>query len=137
MIKLKKKTSEKLIAENRLLRSHNFSESVANVLNNLIRWAGLCFISLMVFLSIQCLAGKVTIADFGLKIIANKYLSQIMSIVFGSGGVVYGVSQRKLRRDATERQEGRIKELESFINPDRGSSQLTKRGTTPSEDKLK
>jgi len=41
----------------------------------------------------------------------------------------------KLKKDAIERMAGRIKELETKMDPGRSSSRLTPRGETRSEDK--
>jgi hypothetical protein len=44
--------------------------------------------------------------------------------------------ERKLRHEVTERLQGRITELESRLDPQRSSSELTTRGTTNPRDRL-
>ena len=50
--------------------------------------------------------------------------------------LIYGVLQRKLRRDAIQRLHGRVEALEKERDPSRTSSTLTSRGDTRREDRL-
>ena len=74
-----------------------------------ITWLGYCFVSYMIYLSISELAGKVTTADMKLVVDGVHTSSGIgllpvaVSILFGIGGIRYGLRQRKLRCDAVER----------------------------------
>jgi len=130
----KKKTRTELELELRLLRRQRRHEGAVAVLNNLIRWGGLVGLAYFAYRSVEVLAGGTTVADIGLKFLADVKISQLLSYTVAVGGGVYGWRQRKLRRDTVERLQGRIKELEKSIDPQRTSSGLTTRGATNPED---
>jgi p-aminobenzoyl-glutamate transporter AbgT len=108
--------------------------SRANTQNNLIKWGGLSFMSLMAFLIVRSLAGQTTIADIGVNILGNFRISTAISYVFMFSGVLYGASERELRKRTVERLAKRISELELQLDPNRSSSNLTSRGDTRPED---
>lgn len=53
----------------------------------------------------------------------------------GGGGAGYGYAERKLRKKKTEQLQSRIRELETQIDPDRQSSELTPQGDTNPKDR--
>ena len=87
----------------------------------------------MTYLGISDLSGEHTIAD--LSLIGKIEISDAVLMLFGGGGTLYGLRQRKIRRDTIESLSGRQAEYEKKVDPKRSSSQLTKRGTTPPEKK--
>lgn len=100
---------------------------------NCLKWAGLVSVSYFGYLSIGMLAGKYTFADIGLRVIGNlKVNDGIIGLLTGSGWA-YGLAQRSLRRRNIERMAPLKNEYERLIDPNRTSSNLTSRGTTPSE----
>jgi hypothetical protein len=129
----KKKTREQLLVENRLLRRHNAGKAIASVLIELIRWAGLVGIVYVVYLIVDSLSGKQTMANIGVSFLADVKISTALSYLAGGSGVAYGWNQSRLRKSAVERLSGRIKELEKAIDPKRTSSGLTGRGETHPE----
>ena len=56
------------------------------------------------------------------------------TIALTGSGWIYGLKQRQLRRNTVERLATRVTELETKFDPNRSSSQITKRGTTRKED---
>jgi hypothetical protein len=82
---------------------------------------------------VQALAGKKTLADFGVKLLAEAKLSEIIPYVTAAMGWLFGVNAQRLRRNTTERLTNRIRELEQRIDPTRSTSGLTPRGQTPSD----
>ena len=81
------------------------------------------------------LAGQNTWAKITVNFLGNIKVSQIIAWIFGGGGIIYGKSQNKLRKDTVEFFAGRTQSLEAQIDPNRSSSNLTQRGDTSPEDK--
>ncbi len=80
------------------------------------------------------LAGRQTLADIGIKVLADITLSK--SICFGAAGcgLAYGIAQDRLRRKTIRKKARRIKVLEEMIDPSRSSSNLMHDGRTRPED---
>lgn len=104
----------------------------------LIKWSAICFIAWRASVALEALAGKRTLAELGLFLLAdlkaNSAFSHLVSILFGGSGIVYGYRERKLRRRDIRRLGSRVVELEKVIDPGRSSSGLTAEGTNRSED---
>ena len=79
------------------------------------------------------LAGRTTISDIVVNFLGNFRVSEGLAWALGAGGTGYGLLQRKLRRDTIERLQGRVKTMEQEYDPNRSSSNLTSRGTTPGD----
>jgi hypothetical protein len=131
-----KKSKSQLEAELRVLKKSRFAEGTVQVFLSLIRWGAIVLIVRYGYLSIEALAGKDTFTDIVINFLSDIKVSVAISWSVGAGGAIYGLKQRKLRRDTVERLQGRIKLLESEKDPSRTSSQLTKRGDTRPEDKI-
>lgn len=110
--------------------------SLASVLNGMFKWGGIAAACGFLYLSIDTLAGQTTNADIGVRLLADVKLSEVFAYIFGSGAVAYGWRQRSLRKSTIERLQGRIRSLESILDPDRSSSGLTTRGDTPPKDAI-
>jgi len=84
------------------------------------------------------LAGKETLASIGLSLLADvktsKGAATLICALFGASGSMYGLRQRKLRRDDIQSRSGQISKLEQAFDKKRASSGLTRRGTTRKED---
>lgn len=131
-----KKSKAELLAENRALKISRVSSGVVQVLNQLIMWAALVLIAHEFAQVLIAYAGKETNANIAMSFISNLEVSVTLSLVVGIFGFLYGFRQRKLRKDTTERLQGRNQELELIIDPKRSSSKLTSRGETRKEDKI-
>lgn len=130
-----KKTSKAdLEAELRVLKRGRSTDGIVLVCLNLIRWGALWGISYNAYLSIESLSGKYTLADIGVNFLSQMDVS--ITLAWGAGlmAVVYGLKQRKLRKDTIERMQLRVHQLETKIDPNRSSSNLTSRGDTRPED---
>lgn len=125
-----------LEAELRVLRRTKSSEGFVQVLNTFFRCTAWVLIAFFAYLGVDSLAGKITFANIGINFLSEVKTSISLSITVGIIGAVYGLKQRKLRRDTVEILQTRIKELESYIDKNRSSSKLTVRGDTRPEDKL-
>lgn len=110
-------------------------DSLTALCSSLIRYAGVALPFYWMYRTASVLSGKTTTADIGLKMLGSLTINE--SIGYGAGvvGVIYGLSERRLRRDKTEYLQTRIQRLEKQMDPKRSSSRLTPRGTTNPEDK--
>ena len=106
----------------------------ATVKETAIRFSSISLIALFAWLSIQDLAGRHTFADIGIRFIADFKISEGIAYIFGGGGIAYGLGERRLRRNRTEKLTARITELEKDIDTGRTSSLLTPHGTTRQGD---
>lgn len=140
----KKKSREELEAEIKYLRKSKVADSIASVINSAIKWGGLVVISYISFRAIAVLAGKTTSANFAVSILtdilSSEFLTKLsnliifLSMLSGICGIIYGIWQRKLRRDTIERLQKRNQELEHKLDSNRSTSMLSPRGETRKED---
>ena len=79
-------------------------------------------------------AGKASIADLTLRVLANVSVVWTMSLTISGISITLYVRERRLHRAARERLTARITELELKLDPSRTSSLLTSRGTTRKGD---
>jgi hypothetical protein len=86
----------------------------------------------------QAFAGKTTLANFGISLIAdlkaNSVFSHIVTGIFGLGGAAYGLRERAHKRKEINRLGNRVVQLEKRLDPNRTSSGLTLDGTSRPED---
>jgi hypothetical protein len=103
-------------------------------LNNAICYGGLVGIFYFIYQSVAVLAGKATVADIGIKFLAELGISEALAWLLAGGGMLYGFGQRRLRKNTIERLQSRNQSLEQSLDPNRTSSRLTPRGDTRPED---
>lgn len=130
------KSKAELLAENRFLRKDRNASNITAVSIYFIKYGALVAVSYFGYLAVLALAGKYTFADIGISFLSDLTISVSLAWVFGIVGVIYGLQQRKVRKDTVERLQNRIQTLEMSIDPRRTTSQLTPRGDTREEDKL-
>lgn len=130
-----KKTKAQLEAEVQRLRSGSRSNAVVQVISQTIKWGGLCFLAWCFKESIEALAGKDTLSDIKIALLSDLNINQWLAYAVGGGGIVYGLSQRHLRKSTVETIQSRNQKLEKMVDPKRSSSNLTPRGNTRPEDK--
>lgn len=86
------------------------------------------------------LAGKSTIAEFGLFLFADLKANTVVShLVTGTFGLVClggWRRERRLRQRNIRRMSSRIHDYEKSVDPNRTSSGLTELGTTSPEDEI-
>ncbi len=104
----------------------------------LIKCGTLVAIAYCAVQAIEALAGEKTDATIS---IALTFLTKTtggsaaaMGIGTGILGVAYGLIERRLRYQKVEHLQGRVKELEVFLDPNRSSSGLTIQGRTNPRD---
>lgn len=130
------KSKAELEAELRFIKQSKIAEGVIQVINNLIRYGTILGVSYHLYLAVESLSGRTTLADIGISFLGNLNISVAIAWVSCIVGIVYGMNQKKLKNDTVERLQSRITDLEKEIDPKRSSSNLTKRGETRQEDKL-
>jgi len=111
------------------------ADQVGGIAKALIKYGAAVAIFYYLYGAVRALAGQHTYADIGVKFLAQMSISESVSYAAGAGGVLYGIRERKLRRDKTEYLAGRNRALEKKLDPGRTSSRLTSRGTTRREDR--
>lgn len=109
-------------------------DRVATVTEAAVRYGCFVLIAAFTWLIVRDLSGKETFADIGIRFAADMKLSEAVAYVVGLGGIGYGLGERRLRRNTTERLATRNIDLEKKLDPKRTSSQLTPRGTTRKGD---
>lgn len=104
----------------------------------LIKWSAISVIVWRLGVAAEAFAGKSTLADFGVQLVAdlkaNKFFSHIVTGCFGLGGLGYGIRERALRRRDIRRLGNRVVDSEKRLDPNRTSSGLTADGNTRPED---
>jgi hypothetical protein len=123
-------------AEAEFLLRHRRLEIWADAVHLIIPWGSLVLIFLFGYLGLEQLAGRITLAKIGISILGDLKLPQVLSYLFGAGGVSYGVNEARLRRKKTQEMSSHITNLEKVLDSKRTSSGLTTRGTTRPEDRI-
>lgn len=127
-------SADRLQAENEFLRRGGMAEEIGkSVRVLLVCVSAVCIVYLLAH-AIESLAGKQTDASILVNLLGKLEISVLLSWAVGGAGLMYGRSQNRLRKRTIERLHGRIKDLESEIDPGRTSSKLTPRGETNPED---
>jgi hypothetical protein len=106
-------------------------DTLSELVGQVIKWGGLCFIAYMGYKTVGVLAGKGTFADIAVRLIANAKVSKGIILLLTGSGWAYGLGQRSLRRKNIERLVPAKNAREKELDPKRTSSNLTGRGTTP------
>lgn len=89
---------------------------------NLIKYGTFAFVFYLVYLSINSLAGKTTVASFIFNILTEIKIENWIFLAFGLIGIIYGIVQKRLKNKKLKKMMKRIDELERIINPDKQSS---------------
>lgn len=110
---------------------------VADAVHLIIPWGSFIAIFVLLYLMVDRLAGKMTLADIGMSVKADVKVSDVVAYIFGGCGTLYGYKERRLRHKKTEELAAYASQLEASIDPNRTSSKLTKKGTTrPGDNRL-
>jgi len=103
-------------------------------LTSAIMWTAIVFVVYFVYRTVGGLAGRTTMADIGIRVLGNFSVSSALAWSCGGSGVVFGLKQRRLRKNTISRLEGRLKCYEQLLDPSRSSSLLTPTGDTNPQD---
>lgn len=122
------------------------SNAHSKVWRALIQWGAIVFIAYFCFRAVRDLAGKKTLAninfhhpflgllDMGRTLVASSGAVGPLGLMFGTGGILYGLFQRKLRRDVIKKYYHYIERDQKALDKDRTSSLLMPEGGTRPED---
>lgn len=119
-----------LLAEIKFLRQDRWITIIGSNINTFIRALKWIAIMYFVYLSIQSLAGHTTFANIALQVLTDFRFERIVSYTLGGGGIIYGLRERRLRKQAIEQLETRATSAEKLIDSRRSSSLLTVTGET-------
>lgn len=124
-----------LIGERRLNDFHVTDERYRTA-RTAIRTAGWLFAAWMAFGCIEALAGKTTAVDVALTMAISAFakFEVLLAVALTGSAVAWAVVERVLRLRKVEQMQGRIRELETRIDPKRSTSGLTRRGKTNPKD---
>ncbi|MBS0457444.1 MAG: hypothetical protein JSS44_08970 [Proteobacteria bacterium] len=131
-----RKVQTPLEAQTNALVKLRLVEGAVSLALTLARYGSVVAVAYLGYRTIDVLAGKTTLADIGIGFLANVQISTALAWGVGVGGAWYGKRQNRLRKDTIERLQGRIQHLERQHDPQRSSSNLTRRGDTRQEDRL-
>jgi hypothetical protein len=110
-------------------------ESLTSLGSMLIRYGSVVCCFYFMYRTASVLAGRTTVADIGLKMLGSLSITSAVGYALGTAGTIYGLRERKLRRDKTEYLQDRVQKYEKRLDPKRTSSRLTPRGTTNPQDR--
>jgi hypothetical protein len=132
----KKKTRRELEHDLHIIRQSRVVEAIVTIVKNFLKYGTFMFVAWMGYLSVRCLAGQATFADVGLKVLGDIKVNAALGWVAGGGGIAYGLSQRKLRRQTIRRLQSRVSAYEKSLDEKRTSSKLGADGGTHPRDQL-
>jgi hypothetical protein len=129
-------TKKELEFELKSCRMNKSTEAFTSLGKQLTGWIGICFCAYWAFRAIEVLADKTTITSIVIDVLGKVEISIVFTFSAGIFGLLYGLRQRKLRKNTVERLQQRIGMLETQLDINRSSSLLTVRGDSRPEDVL-
>jgi hypothetical protein len=130
----KTKSKRELEAELQVLKVSRNADIVTTLGKEAIRWFGISFCVYWIYRIFESLAGETTIASVVVDVLGKVEVTTTITLSAGGFGVLYGLWQRKLRKDTVQRLQSRNTALELKLDPTRTSSLLTARGDSRPED---
>ena len=94
------------------VRKMRIIDGVFATLQTLLRVICVVVVFGLCYLMVDSLAGKQTFADIKLSL----FDSRILGIIFGGGGVVYGVYERRLRQSTVQKLQRHNTNLEQLLD---------------------
>ena len=103
-----------------------------------VRTIAICGVICLIFYFLRdifsSIAGKETSANVALSFLANVQVEVALAWSFGIAGILYGASQKQLRRNYIAKFHADNANLERRLDSRRSSTQLTAHGDTNPED---
>lgn len=145
----RKKSYQQLETELKLAKSRCFWEGLSKL--QPLKWLVFAFLGYFAYLSIHDLSGKSTQASINVKAEASlnpssntneeteeipvwPYWMAAVSAILATGGIMYGLNQRKLRKLTIQHLAPYKEKWELSIDPSRSSSGLLPDGSTNPND---
>lgn len=110
------------------------ANAIASTIKTLGRQSCIIGCSYFAYKGIAALAGRTTLASIGLQVAASLHLKDKVELTIAAGSVIWALAERRLRRRKLQQDAPYIRKLEEQHDPERSSSRLTTRGTTPPEE---
>ena len=95
-----------------------------------VSWVGAVYLAREI---VQVLAGETTRLVFELSVLADVRFA--LTLTLAGAATTWAIVERVVRHRKVEQMSGRIKELETRLDPSRSSSGLTPKGKTNPKDK--
>lgn len=113
-------------------------DRTADILALLIKCVMWIVIAYFALLATKALAGQSTSASLKLAVrwLSTERKETVTAWTVALFAILYGRSERNLRKRKTRYMQQRIRDLESKRDPSRSSSGLTESGETPEEEQL-
>lgn len=118
----------------RLGKIYAIAEAAPKIIYEVGRWGTVLFLIYTTGDVLKAYAGKITLADVTFSWLVSDKLAGVLGLIFGTGGILYGRRQARLRKDVVERMHHFQMKYEKTFDPKRSSSSLTVRGDTREED---
>jgi hypothetical protein len=128
----RKPTPGELNFKARSLAAH--SDLIARIVCSAIHGGVWVFCVYLITSAARDFAGKETRAEFFLKAIADLKANQGFAYLFGAGGIIYGLKERRSRKKIVGKVQERNRTLEKMLDPGRSSSGLPQSGDTRKGD---
>ena len=100
-----------------------------------ITWAGIVAVAYFISSAVSDLAGKTTLANIVVQVLQAGSVRELGSYAVAGGGITYGLRERRLRKSEIRHLGQQKRRLESALDPNRSTSQLTETGETRPEDR--
>jgi hypothetical protein len=126
--------SEKPKTVDKYQLSYRIYEGIFSTIKALLKYGSIVLIVRYGYYAVLALAGKQTFADVGFRILGNVQISHNICYLVATGGILYGVGQRTMRRRHIKRVDSLKNNYERMLDPRRTSSGLTHTGQTRPED---
>jgi hypothetical protein len=119
----------------RLKKIALITETLSAICSGFCKWGGFAFIAYCLWQTAAALSGEETSANIVFRAALDMKVDQYAAYLFGGGGIIYGIRERRLRRKTIARLTERTESLERRIDTNRTSSGLLSSGDSRQEDK--
>jgi Flp pilus assembly protein protease CpaA len=115
------------------------TDQIFRTARTLIRCATVAVIFYWGFQALEVLAGQDTKLSIALSLVFTALvdIKFAAAISLAGGATAWAVLERRLRLQKVDNMQGRIKQLEQMIDPNRSSSGLTTEGRTNPKDRIR
>src|ERR1700722_14618682 len=115
------------------------TDQVFRTVRTLIRCGTVAIIAYWAFQALEALAGQDTKLSIALSLVFTALvdIKFAAAVSLAGGTTAWAVLERRLRLQKVDSLQGRIKQLEQMIDPNRSSSGLTTQGQTNPQDRFK
>jgi hypothetical protein len=128
--KLKQKPESIQVKEMEFNYKIHRNDKIAHVLTaliaNFLKYGAYAFIAYMTYKCIGALSGKTTITRIIVNFFENLQIKDILCIILGLSGIIYGILQKYFRKRSMRKTDERIQKLESMVASGQLSAQSSR-----------